>query len=595
MKHIVLAALLFVNAIGINAGNLQSYMEKKSPQTPTRATLESEKMFALAPTPPFFENLEIKETKSLNAFFSLLEKGAKKESKAAEQYLAQAKEITSLKCDENGKITELPPQIKYLQKLLTLDFCGNKLATLPDEISTLKNLRRLRLAHNKFTTIPTPILKLVDLEELNICANEIDKLPDEFKNFKKLQKLYFGGFNLPALPPQIFDLENLEKLSVVWGCVRQLSSKIGKLTNLKQLLLFNNKLSELPKEIGDLTKLETLELQENRITTISPHIFKLKNLEWLDFRNNQLISIPEEILELKNRTECRLKNNPLEYLPSCLYGFCEGLVFIDGLLGPEPPIPPADKTGMIRFSHPEHVRWFSRKYTTNDSFRNEFKTKGQRAEFSGAILPTVDSRGCYGQLSDKLYGYKEELTLECHSPEEVELLQSIYEQQNDFIKLYMEEAKILILQGLGLREIPDFVFELTSLERLFLERNSIEKIPEEIGRLKNLALISLGENNLHSLPDSLSDLPKLGGIILSKNNFHHIPMVLRKCTELEALSLDLNPLDDQNAPLPHLENLPNLKRLDIDDHPTRRLYAQCENDESKLKFMRLIGIEPKEK
>ena len=72
-------------------------------------------------------------------------------------------------------------------------------------------------------------------------------------------------------------------------------------------------------------------------------------------------------------------------------------------------------------------------------------------------------------------------------------------------------------------------------------------------------------------------------------------MVLRKCTELEALSLDLNPLDDQNAPLPHLENLPNLKRLDIDDHPTRRLYAQCENDESKLKFMRLIGIEPKEK
>jgi hypothetical protein len=82
-------------------------------------------------------------------------------------------------------------------------------------------------------------------------------------------------------------------------------------------------------------------------------------------------------------------------------------------------------------------------------------------------------------------------------------------------------------------------------------------------------------------------------LILSKNNFQEVPLVLGNLRSLEVLGVEFNPLENFKTPWAHLERLPKMKRLYIADEPADFLYEQCEDDESKVRFMRLIGIEPK--
>lgn len=65
----------------------------------------------------------------------------------------------------------------------------------------------------------------------------------------------------------------------------------------------------------------------------------------------------------------------------------------------------------------------------------------------------------------------------------------------------------LNLCGLGLTEVPNEVFELTTLETLYLDWNDITIIPENISKLTNLKTLDLGENNIVSLPNSITNMP----------------------------------------------------------------------------------------
>jgi internalin A len=50
--------------------------------------------------------------------------------------------------------------------------------------------------------------------------------------------------------------------------------------------------------------------------------------------------------------------------------------------------------------------------------------------------------------------------------------------------------------GLGnqLTEIPDFIGELTNLEKLYLSDNQLTEIPESVGKLTNLTTLHLSFN-----------------------------------------------------------------------------------------------------
>ena len=52
----------------------------------------------------------------------------------------------------------------------------------------------------------------------------------------------------------------------------------------------------------------------------------------------------------------------------------------------------------------------------------------------------------------------------------------------------------LNLASKGLKRVPDSVFELPKLQRLFLKFNEITKLPWEIGELENLEVLDLWGN-----------------------------------------------------------------------------------------------------
>ena len=68
--------------------------------------------------------------------------------------------------------------------------------------------------------------------------------------------------------------------------------------------------------------------------------------------------------------------------------------------------------------------------------------------------------------------------------------------------------KNLDLWDNNLTKIPDSIFELTSLESLYI-CEQLTELPTEIEKLNNLKYLDLNSNNLTSLPDQLATLDKL--------------------------------------------------------------------------------------
>lgn len=151
------------------------------------------------------------------------------------------------------------------------------------------------------------------------------------------------------------------------------------------------------------------------------------------------------------------------------------------------------------------------------------------------------------------------------------------------------------------KKIPNGVFELINLQRLYLYENNITIIPSEIGNLTNLVLLDLTNNSLlyippnydalniikhndfnmqlvlkfrklnltiQSFPNELVKLNKLNSLYLSHNVLFGIPQVIYKIISLENIALWGNLIDfvDDN-----LQNLVKLNYLDLNDNLIKKM------------------------
>ena len=107
-------------------------------------------------------------------------------------------------------------------------------------------------------------------------------------------------------------------------------------------------------------------------------------------------------------------------------------------------------------------------------------------------------------------------------------------------------------------EIPEEVFELTSLKVLNLSHNQLSYLPESIGNLANLTTLNLSGNQILNLPKSISELANLTILDLSENKLSSLPNFLGNLANLTNLDLRGNQLAD----LPnYFTNLVNLTTL----------------------------------
>ncbi len=91
--------------------------------------------------------------------------------------------------------------------------------------------------------------------------------------------------------------------------------------------------------------------------------------------------------------------------------------------------------------------------------------------------------------------------------------------------------------GNSFSEIPEWIYELDSLEELTLSWGQITSISSEIGELKNLRVLIVEGNMISSLPKAIYELPKLEYLAIGDNEFEEeqleeIKLNLREDVEL---------------------------------------------------------------
>lgn len=119
----------------------------------------------------------------------------------------------------------------------------------------------------------------------------------------------------------------------------------------------------------------------------------------------------------------------------------------------------------------------------------------------------------------------------------------------------MKELRVIRLYGNQLDSLPEWMGELTELERLYLGKNNLKKLPESIGNLKKLKILSAPYNELPELPESLGEMSMLEQLFLNQNYLHSLPLNLGKLQNLITLDLKFNELKALPEELMQCQNL----------------------------------------
>jgi Leucine-rich repeat (LRR) protein len=126
------------------------------------------------------------------------------------------------------------------------------------------------------------------------------------------------------------------------------------------------------------------------------------------------------------------------------------------------------------------------------------------------------------------------------------------------------DATKLDLCGCKLTEIPLKVFELTSLQELYLHRNQLTTLPPEIGRLTSLQVLNLYNNQFTTLPPEIGKLTSLRELYLHDNQLTTLPPEIDNLTSLRELRLDNNQLTTLPA---SLVSFTSMRRLGLRNNP----------------------------
>jgi Leucine-rich repeat (LRR) protein len=165
----------------------------------------------------------------------------------------------------------------------------------------------------------------------------------------------------------------------------------------------------------------------------------------------------------------------------------------------------------------------------------------------------------------------------------------------------------------GIKEIPEWVWDLENLEGLVIYNDYIKTIPPQISNLKNLEFLMILGKNISILPDEIGDLPlltklflncpqlknlpenfvnlkKIRGFLFSSCNLAVLPDLLSNWKELTRLIIEIvnipqGSLATQKRVLEKIWNLKNLRVLRLGN-----IVAQIPESLGNLSFLTNLSL-----
>lgn len=132
----------------------------------------------------------------------------------------------------------------------------------------------------------------------------------------------------------------------------------------------------------------------------------------------------------------------------------------------------------------------------------------------------------------------------------------------------LTSLQVLIGRGNLLSQFPPCIFKLTDLRHLNLSNNKIKQVPIKISEFQELKTLILGNNLINSLPQEFADLVSLKQLDLKHNKLTHYPDALYNLFSIESMTLEGNQITyiDNN-----INQLSTLNSLCLDGNPLRSL------------------------
>lgn len=220
----------------------------------------------------------------------------------------------------NGRLKEIPNELKTCSGMKYLDLFGNSIQEIPDWFFQFKRLEHLSVRNNALKNLPTIVftlenlkylnladnqiheingrdfMNLLNIEKVDISYNQVTSLSSERIEYPKCKNLNIKGNRLQKFPTTISDVKTLEKLDLSENRISSIEDDaFDGLENLIELDLSFNELTYLPTSLGKLTKLKKLNLSGNKIGSLPKEFENLTSLESLDFDGNPIGRVPVEI------------------------------------------------------------------------------------------------------------------------------------------------------------------------------------------------------------------------------------------------------------------------------------------------------------
>ena len=107
----------------------------------------------------------------------------------------------------------------------------------------------------------------------------------------------------------------------------------------------------------------------------------------------------------------------------------------------------------------------------------------------------------------------------------------------------------------NLSEIPEELFNVTTILHMDLSHNSFERIPPAISRLTQLQFLQLSNNKISELPVEMSKLDALEELYLNANLLRGIPRWITNLSNLFLLDVSENQIAPEAVPLPFIHFL----------------------------------------